>query len=157
MKRIGILFTTLFIVITSTAFASSYSKGFGIPKVYKQADTSIQVILLEDMTQEMLSAFFEGHLPDTVIECAEGASFPLYFSITGDFFVVTQEVSPQYTIHAQKTFYLRCKEENLLFSLDLRCWKAFEQFFTGSLDVEIGSSENEPTSLTVHLEMNERK
>jgi hypothetical protein len=129
----------------------SFTTGFSINNSFLEETQEIQitesgchVIDLRDLTDNGLEDFFSGALPQTAIEIPEGAGLPLNLSLTGDFLTLESNNSEIYTFKVIKTCFLRCVKGTFLFSTDLQNWAEFDEFFSGSVNVSLDTSEGAP-------------
>lgn len=116
-----------------------------------------QIICLSDLNDKVIQDFSQGNMGDLVIECPAGASLPFKLKVEGEFLGLGSAPLTPLNLNVLKTCYIRCEEkENFLFSTDLKTWKAFSEFFTGSLNVSVEAENGKPMA-GLQFELNQRK
>lgn len=115
----------------------------------------MQVVKLVDMNLELLQEYFSGMNDNVVLECSEGMNLPFNFTLQGEFLMLhTDEYKD--CIRVLKTCYIRCKENNFIFSTDLQNWQEFSDFFSGSLSVGVDVNEGAP-KINLNIELNQKQ
>ncbi len=119
-------------------------------------ESQSQILRIVDLDEQMINDFSEGKMSHFILECPEGVSIPLTLNLLGEFFVLEPSLMAQPTLKLLKTCYVRCVEkENFLFSTDLKTWKGFSEFFTGTLTVSLSQENDEPVA-GLQIELNQR-
>lgn len=116
-----------------------------------------QIIQLSDLNDRMIKDFSQGDMNDFVVECRAGTSLPFKLILKGEFLGLEANSIAPLQLNVLKTCYVRCEgKENFLFSTDLRDWKGFSEFFTGSLNVSVEAEDGGPIA-GLQFELNQRK
>jgi hypothetical protein len=132
----------------SSALAINQSMAFS-QQIYSQ---DLQIMNILDMDQKITEELLNGKLPHLILECSEGTTLPLNILLSGQYLELESTELPPYTLKIVKTCYLKFIEEDVVFSSDLKEWKNFQQFFTGT----IGLSLENRTALNLNIELNQR-
>lgn len=154
MKKVIYICLVVVSMGTTSAFALDTALRFGKPSCGQNV-SGFQLVKLTDVTEEMLSAYGEGTCQNVILECPEGAEFPLSLGAGGEFLSMTGEELPPYKVKILKTCYIKCMGDELLFSGDLAEWKEFVDFFKGQFSVAINASNGRP-ELIVSTDLNQR-
>lgn len=120
-----------FILASSILSLTTAGTMFGIDS--KTIET--QVVSISNLSQEMIGDFF-AFKSNLILECKEGDNFPFQIKLGGQFLELSS-TDEKGQIKILKTCYIKCIEENFYFSDDLKTWKPFNDYFTGSLSVAL--------------------
>lgn len=101
-----------------------------------------KVVLVSDLTVEMITELTQGMHPDTAVEFKEGSCLPVHFLFRNKLFSVAYD--PKITVKMETAGYVRFMKKKAYMSLDLVNWDKPEYF----LDADI---------LNVNVETNEDK
>jgi hypothetical protein len=89
-----------------------------------------RIVGLLDLSEDEYNDFANGKSKDLIVHCPGSTILPFNFTISGEFL---EFVSDGYNmIKILKDCYVRVLEnEEVLYSIDLKEWKNFSEFFTG--------------------------
>jgi len=135
------------------AFAGTHTVSIGATSSHI-IDRECRIVALEDVKSEMLERFFTGETPSVVLECTEGLSLPFNLRVKGQYLALDYENSTS-AITIVKKCFIKCEENEFLFSTDLKSWKPFQEFFTGEIGVSVNVDEGLPT-VCLNIEINQR-
>lgn len=111
---------------------------------------------IQDLEGPELLAFYEGRSPETIVKIEEGSTFPLEILTTGD--ILSFEPKTVGLVTAKKTLYVRAiANETYLLSTDGVNFISIIDFFTGSLVMGFGKSEEDPEmKIDITLNLNQK-
>ncbi|MES2200560.1 MAG: hypothetical protein V4489_10405 [Chlamydiota bacterium] len=112
-----------------------------------------EVMNISTLTNIDLESVMSQEKENTAVEFSEGTILPLKFFLKGDLLTLVGEEREIGQVKVEKTFYVRLKGEDFLFSLDLSTWKSCWDFFTGTASVDLNVDEKIP-SITFGAEAN---
>lgn len=119
------------------------------------AESNLQVIPVDQLTQDMLNALMEGKHPDAAVEFPAHTLIPVGFFLKGDLVELAQGRANCGQVEFKQRVYARNTGGSLLFSSNLQEWKPLFMFITGNASVAL-SIENEKPSLLFGAEVNRR-
>ena len=97
----------------------------------------IHVSDLYNLTQHELCDLMQGRCPDVAIEFPVNTLLPIRFFLTGDVVRLIEGEGNCGQIEVQQTFYLKCIDDQLLFSVDLVEWRPFTEFCQGAVSFSL--------------------
>jgi hypothetical protein len=105
----------------------------------------LRVVNIFDITESELNRCVQGECSELAVEFSEGSILPLDMFLGGNFITfAAEEELHGLQIEVKQTFYIRCMEDDFIFSLNLEEWKPFFEFATGSISVALGTREGGP-------------
>lgn len=111
---------------------------------------------LRDITTEELQELFNGEKPDSIVEVYKGSIFPLNLLTKGEILKI-HEVKEPIMVEVLQTFYVKSEMKGaVLFSIDQKNWKTFEQLFTGNISCMIRKDEDNITKINFENELHLR-
>lgn len=118
----------------------------------------VDFINVKDLSSEMLMDIMTGKLPNLAIEFSEGNLFPLELFLDGDLISLVKSEDVNLSVRFNRTVLLRNNKGKLLFSTDLKCWRPFRGFTTGTLQagINVDHEETGPV-ISFGVELNERE
>ena len=119
------------------------------------ADTTSQIVNLQDVSKELFQEFLDGKNDQVIMELREGTSLPLKLHVEGDFISLAGNEEPL-ELCIKRTCYIRCTGPgSFIFSLDGGKWHPFSDFFTGMITMALHTEEESPTA-SLELILNQR-
>lgn len=107
------------------------------------AEAKTGMIDILDLDPAAVEEFAKGDYQDVIVRCPEGIFLPFHMNIKGEF--LDLDPTPLVYIKVVKTCYIKCLgPQVLLFSSDLKVWKNFDEFFTGSINLSYKIEDKEP-------------
>lgn len=151
MKKLILHCLFIGVMGTSSLFSSNHTIYTNTSKP-TDIDFEPQIISMCELTKDNLEDFFMGKLPHIAVKYSEGMTLPCNLFLEGDILKLSSEEIPR-TIKALQTFYIRSTEETFLFSINLKDWKSFLEFFAIETRVSLDVKEGTPQiGLTLGLE-----
>lgn len=95
-----------------------------------------------DLTEKDIHEIIEQSYQDVVIEFPAQTSFPVHLFLQGD--IANLDGKNFGLVTFQQTFYAKILGEDLVLSLDLVNWQPVDEFFTGSLSVNLKVQDGRP-------------
>lgn len=126
-----------------------------ISKFQGNSDIENQVTSITEFNQELVDLFFEGKVPNTILEFTQGIRFPLCIALNGEFLALEQVEANPYYVKILKSCFVKSVGKDFLFSTDLQTWKSFSDFFTGSMGGSLYYMDEQP-QVGLKLELNQR-
>lgn len=146
------LLTTAFLAsgIGLSAFPSSIN--FTIGKTYGSYCNDLKVHNVYNLTQQEINRITSGECPDVAIEFTKNSVIPLNIFLRGDLLSLMENKQQAIAqVQVNQTFYVRCVENEFVFSFNLAEWKPLLEFVTGTASVMLGT-ENGQVFVTVGAE-----
>jgi len=81
-------------------------------------------------------------------EFKKGETLPITFTATGD---LVQLASTQQTITFMQDVFIKATKKEILFSLDQKNWKPFQEIITGSINAKVEQSNDTAPQALIHL------
>lgn len=108
------------------------------------AEEVVTAVRLIDLDQSDLNRIMTGQCPEMAIEFSKdlGLLLPVTLSLQGEVVTLSSESAISPTI--LQTFYLRCVNEELLFSIDRTHWKPISEALTGIFTVSLNLNDGQP-------------
>jgi hypothetical protein len=153
MKKLAVMSLTL---MSTCASAFAASADFPIhSKPWENLSQNLKVINICHLTDNDLNEIMQGHYPEIAVELPAQTIFPISFFLKGDLVDLIENEGKIGAVEIKQTVYVRCVEQGLILSIDLKDWKPFLEFITGSVSVALSIQDGQP-SLVVGTEANLR-
>lgn len=127
-----------------------------LPPQKQRSSQDLQVINVCSLSENDLQEITKGLHPKLAVEFSAGTILPVSFFLKGDLVKLIEEDEPLATLQIEQTFYARCVEDELIFSLNLTDWKPLLEFITGSSSITLNIQDGKAPSVTVGSETNHR-
>jgi hypothetical protein len=109
-----------------------------------------QIVLLTDLTADVLDASFLATLEDTAVECKAGTQIPVKY--LGHYYPFSVHLVPNFTIQVDQTCYLRFLGKKGYISYDLVNWEKLSAVFDGQPRV---TAKVDASAIEVHTVLEE--
>lgn len=153
MKRLMILSLAL-MAICGSVCATSMNIDIN-SKTWRTVTQNIEVINICDLTDFDLIEIMQGNHPELAVEFLAKTSLPLSLFLRGDLINLVENDEGFKVVEIEQTFYVRCVEQEFIFSTNLIDWKPFFEFLTGNASVSLSIQDGKP-SILVGVEANKR-
>lgn len=140
-------------VIVSLAFLAICESVFAVSADFPIQD--LRVVNVCQMTNEDFNEIFLRNRPEMTLEFSAQATLPISFFLTGDLVHLVENGENVNVVEIIQTFYVRCVEQELIFSTDLTEWKSFSEFVTGKASVAFSVKDGK-FSINAGAETNKR-
>ena len=114
---------------------------------------AIQIIPLQDVDSHFMGELMTGKHPNVAIPFPKGAKWPFHVSLSGDLVAATERAAVE--LEFLQTVYMRCENQELLFSADLQAWKPIWEFTTGSVGFAFNNERGQP-QITLNADLSVR-
>lgn len=152
MKKL--LFMSLALGATCVSVFAA-SADFSInSKPWENLSQDLKIINVCNLTDN-LNEIMQGHHPEVAVEFLAQTTLPMSFFLKGDLINLVAKEGNLGGLEIKQTFYVRCVQEELIFSTNLIDWKPFLEFITGNVSVSLNIQDEKP-SLLVGTEINQR-
>lgn len=151
MKKLIMMSLTL-TTIFGTAIAVPVC--FSVVPNVREAVRNLKVVNVGDLSEGDFNEIMLGNTPDTAIEFSAGTSMPIGFFLKGDLVNLVEEGNCG-AVEICQAFYIRNVGQELFFSTDLKEWKPFQEFVSGTLSMTLNLENGRP-SIRIGAEANQR-
>jgi hypothetical protein len=153
MKNIAMIALTI-ITPYVAAFAESSDVTFD-EQSQDLFSQPLKIVPLYELSDQELTEAMQGLHPEMAVEFSAKTILPIHFFLTGDLIHLLENEGSCLSVEIQQTFYIRCVQEELMFSTNLMEWKPFLEFATGVASAGLNIQEGQP-SLFIGSEANLR-
>lgn len=154
MRRRAIMPLAL-MTICGSVFAASADFSIN-SKTWEYVSENLKVINVCDLTNSDLNKIMMiGNHPEIAIEFSAQTTLPMSFFLKGDLVNLVDNDENFRAVEIVQTFYVRCVQQELMFSTNLTDWKPFLEFITGKASVSLSIQDGKP-SIEVGAETNRR-
>lgn len=118
------------------------------------AESEYQIVTLEALTEDVSQDFFAGRSDNLILQCSEGSKLPFHFALQGSMLALEPECA-SCSLRLLQTCFIMFVNEEFFFSSDLHDWRNFQEYFTGTMSVNLDVINGEPT-VGLSIELNPR-
>lgn len=133
MNKCLLLLVTLCLGLSNFVFSTDNSN---------ESFDDFQIINVSNLTEKNLANLMNDQTPNLVIEFNEGTVLPLSLVFDGNLFELIP--TKQSLLKVKETIYVCFIQGDMFFSSDLKNWKSFADFFTGSVSFGIAVEDGQP-------------
>lgn len=122
----------------------SFATSRDLSEDMDNASQVLNVVNVCDLADGSIDEILQSYHPETAIEFSEHTTLPVGFFLQGDLLNFIEQKETFGNIEVKQRFYLRCLDNELLFSVNLKDWKPFTEFATGYARVILHVENHQP-------------
>lgn len=142
--RIRALMSLLATAVCLSVFAATANFPINA-KPWENSSQDLKVVNICNLIDQDLNEIMQGFHPEVAVEFSAHTVLPISFFLKGDLINLVENEGNFGRVEIKQTFYVRCVQEELIFSFNLIEWKPFLEFVNGKASVSLSVQNGQPS------------